>query len=107
MAGLKEIWRLWFGTLAGEEESFEYKGDVYDTPPLWIRFLMAFACLFGYVLMLWYYHEAANPLAVVWLSGGFLIASFLVFTVPRAGQTAIVTVLFWGLLGGFAIFWPI
>ena len=104
---MRDIWRLWFGTLAGEEESFEYKGDVFDTPPVWIRFLMAGACLFGYVMLFIFFSSKGAAMAEVLLSGGFALALLLVFTVPRAGQTALVTALFWGLLGAFALFWPV
>ncbi len=103
---MRDIWRRLFGTLAGDEEAFEYKGDVFDTPPVWIRFLMAGACLFGFVMLQIYYAGKGAVMAEVLLSGGFALTLFLIFTVPRAGQTALVASLFWGLLGAFALFWP-
>jgi hypothetical protein len=107
VAGLRDIWRRLHNTLGGEPGQFEYKGDAYDTPPLWIRLLMLGACLFGYALMLVYFLQSASLGGVILLTGALGLAAFLLMTVPRAGQTALVAVLFWGVLGGFALFWPI
>ena len=87
--------------------SMAYFGDVYDTPPLWVRALMAVACLFGGGFMLYFLLHAGHYIPALFAGGTLVMAVFLVFNVPRASQTAIVTILYWTLLGVFAIFLPL
>ena len=84
-----------------------YQGDVYDTPPAWIRVLAGVACLFGAVFMLAYLVHQGYVVPSIIVSAGLILALYLVGIVPRAGQTAIVTALYWAVLGGFALFLPL
>jgi len=83
-----------------------YHGDAYDTPPLSIRVAMIVACTFGVVLMTW--HLVANALVVpcILTIAGYILAVYLAWIVPRAGQTALVTAGYWALLAGFALLLP-
>jgi hypothetical protein len=83
-----------------------YSGDVNDTPPLWIRLLAAVACLFGGAFMLYGFVSASLVVPTIVVGAGLLLAVYLVATVPRAGQTALVAALYWGLLGCLALFMP-
>ena len=83
-----------------------YSGDVDDTPPLWIRLLAAAACLFGGTFMLVGVIGAGRVVPTIIVASGLVLAVYLIATVPRAGQTALVTALYWGLLGGLALFMP-
>jgi hypothetical protein len=83
-----------------------YQGDVYDTPPLSIRVAMTVASAFGAVLMTW--HLAADGFVIpcILTISGFILAAYLTWSVPRAGQTALVTAGYWTLLAGFALLLP-
>lgn len=91
---------------SGQSRVMAYQGDVYDTPPLSIRVAMTVATTFGAVLMTW--HLAANGLVVpcILTVSGFILAVYLTWIVPRAGQTALVTAGYWTLLAGFALLLP-
>ena len=89
------------------QAQMEYHGDVYDTPPLWIRVVAGVACLFGAIFMLVYLGLQGYVVPIIIVASGLILALYLVCVVPRAGQTALVTALYWALLGGFALFLPL
>ncbi len=90
-----------------DRNSMTYHGDVYHTPPVWIRIMMGAVRFIGGVLI------------VIWLSGQvqaianiitvFILAFvlYLLATVPTAAKVATVTALFWGYLAAIALFWPV
>lgn len=90
----------------GSNTGMAYQGDVFDTPPNWLRAVAVFACLFGGVFMLYFLVLSSMVIGVIVVAGALLLATFLILTVPRAAHTALVAALFWGLLGGFALFVP-
>ena len=90
----------------GISDRMSFTGDVDDTPPLWIRLLAAAACVFGGVFMLTGFIGVGRVVPVIIISAGLLLSVYLVCIVPRAGQTALVAALYWGLLGGMALFTP-
>ena len=91
---------------SGSTQGMVYQGDVYDTPPVWVRAVAVLACLFGGCFMLYFLVLGNMFIGTVVVGAGLLLATYLILTVPQAGQTALVAVLFWGLLGGFALFVP-
>ncbi len=91
---------------SGSTNGMVYQGDVFDTPPNWLRAVAVLACLFGGVFMLYFLVLGNMVLGVIVVTSGLLLATYLILIVPRASQTALVAVLFWGLLGGFALFVP-
>jgi hypothetical protein len=83
-----------------------YQGDVHDTPPLVIRVAMTAACAFGAVVMLWHLISGGYAVPLILTASGLAFALYLVWIVPRASQTAMVTVAYWVLLAYFAFFLP-
>jgi len=84
-----------------------YTGDVYDTPPIVVRVAMTVACAFGAVFTLWYLVPTGWGVPIILVTSGLVFALYLVWIVPRASQTAIVTVGYWALLGTFALLLPL
>jgi hypothetical protein len=91
---------------SGSTQGMAYQGDVNDTPPGWVRAVATLACLFGGCFMLYFLILGNMFIGTVVVGSALLLATFLILTVPRASQTALVAVAFWGLLGGFALFVP-
>ena len=91
---------------SGNTQSMVYQGDVFDTPPNWVRAVAVLACLFGGCIMLCFLILGNMVIGSIVVGSGLLLATYLILTVPRASQTALVAVLFWGMLGGFALFVP-
>ena len=87
--------------------SMPYYGDAHDTPPVIIRAANTFVCLFGAVLLLWHIIPANLPVHVVVAIGGLALAVYLIWTVPRGGQTVLTTAAYWLLLICYALFLPI
>ncbi|MBN2080622.1 hypothetical protein JW859_00305 [bacterium] len=84
-----------------------YTGDVYDSPPAVIRVAMTISCVFGAVLMLWHLIPTGLGIPIILTVSGLAFAIYLVWIVPRASQTAIVTLSYWTMLGVFALFLPL
>lgn len=102
MRGLLRLLQLY----SGSNNGMYYQGDVEDTPPNWLRAVALGACGFGGCFMLYFLMLSSMVVGAIVVGAGLLLAAFLILTVPRASQTALVTVLFWGMLGGFALFVP-
>jgi len=84
-----------------------YTGDVYDSPPIIVRVAMTVACAFGAAFTLWYLVPTGWGVPIILVSSGLAFALYLVWSVPRASQTALVTIGYWTLLGTFALLLPI
>ena len=90
-----------------DRTSMTYHGDVYDTPPTWIRVIMAVVCVLGGVLMLvWLFGQGeVIPGIITILILVYVI--YLLATVATAANVATVTAVFWGYLAAIALFWPV
>jgi hypothetical protein len=82
-------------------------GDVYDTPPRWIRVMMGLACLVGGAFMLIYLFPAGFVVPAIIVIASLILAIDLIIVVPTGRHVALVTVLFWALLGGLALYLPL
>ena len=91
---------------AGSTQGMVYQGDVLDTPPNWVRAAAVLASCFGGCFMLYFLVLGNMVIGAIVVGAGLLLATYLILIVPRASQTALVAVLYWGLLGGFALFVP-
>lgn len=87
-------------------QTMAYTGDVYDSPPIVVRVAMTIACAFGALFTLWYLVPTGWGIPIILVVSGLVFALYLVWIVPRASQTAIVTVGYWTLLGIFALLLP-
>jgi hypothetical protein len=74
--------------------------------PLSIRVAMTVATTFGAVLMTWHLVASGLVIPCILTVSGFILAVYLTWIVPRAGQTALVTAGSWTLLAGFALLLP-
>ena len=83
-----------------------YTGDVYDTPPPIVRVAMTVACAFGAVLMLWQLFQVGFVISIILTIAGLILSVYLIWSVPRASQTALATVGYWAMLAGLALFLP-
>jgi hypothetical protein len=83
-----------------------YSGDVHDSPPVVLRVAMGAACLFGGVFMLVYLALASLAVPIIIVVAGLILSLYLITVVPTAASLALVTILYWGLLGGLALFLP-
>lgn len=84
-----------------------YTGDVYDSPPVVVRVAMTIACVFGALFTLYFLVPTGWGIPIILVASGLAFALYLVWIVPRASQTAIVTVGYWTLLGVFAFLLPL
>jgi hypothetical protein len=64
--------------------------DVYDSPPLWLRIVMGLDCLAGGVLMLAFALTQGLGIAAIIISGGLVIALYLLWIVPTGASLALV-----------------
>lgn len=94
----------WYKVLTPQHMA--YTGDVYDTPPIVVRVAMTVACAFGAIFTLWYLIPTGWGVPIILVASGLAFALYLVWIVPRASQTAFVTVGYWALLGTFALLLP-
>ena len=95
----------WYKGIAAQ--TMAYTGDVFDSPPVIVRVAMMIACIFGALFTLWYLVPTGLGIPIILVVSGLVFALYLVWIVPRASQTAIVTVGYWTLLGIFALLLPI
>lgn len=84
-----------------------YLGDAYDTPPVVIRVITSAVCLLGAIIVLYYMIPGEFGVPAIITCGGLLMAVFLIWTVPRGGQTALVTMAYWTLLIYYVLFLPL
>jgi hypothetical protein len=87
-------------------QTMAYTGDVYDSPPIIVRVAMTAACVFGAIFTLWFLIPTGLVVPIILVASGLVFALFLVWVVPRASQTALVTVAYWALLGTYALLLP-
>ena len=81
--------------------------DVYDSPPIWLRITMGFACVAGALIMLISLSLAGQFLPVIIIAGGLVLALYLITIVPTGANLALVVMGYWALLGGIALFGPV
>jgi len=81
-----------------------YHGDVYDSPPGWLRVLLGAACLAGGVFMLVYLIGLAMVVPSIITVAAIGLALFLIGTVPSASNVATVSALFLIFLGAMVIY---
>lgn len=85
-------------------EGMAYHGDVYDSPPGWLRVILGVACLAGGVFMLVYLIGMAMVVPSIITVAAIGLVLFLVGTVPSASNVATVTALFLIFLGAMIIY---
>lgn len=83
-----------------------YQGDVYDTPPLWLRIVFAVAVLVGGLLMVWHLAAAGHGVYVILTSFCIILAEYFLATTPKAANIATVTALFLLYLGVLSVILP-
>jgi len=98
-----ELLRTIFGTRPG----FMYSGDVYDTPPVWLRVLFALAVLAGGTAMLVYLAGNGHAIPVIVTVFAIALVEYLLFTVPKAANLGAVAAGFLIYIGVLALFLPV
>ena len=83
-----------------------YSGDVYDTPPQWLRVLFGIAVLIGGSVMIWYLSANGHAIPVIVTSFIVVLTEYFLFTLPKAANLGTVTALFLIYLGMLAMFLP-
>jgi len=83
-----------------------YSGDVYDTPPVWLRVLFALAVLAGGLAMVVYLAGNGHAIPVIVTVFAIALTEFLICTVPSAANIGAVSAVFLIYLGMLALFLP-
>ena len=83
-----------------------YQGDVYDTPPTWLRIVFAVVVLAGGILMVLHLASGGHGVYVIVTSFGISLAEYFLTTTPKAANIATVTVLFLLYLGVLSLLLP-
>ncbi len=74
-------------------------GDVFDTPPTWIRVLLGLACIIGGVLVIVHLVSMVLVVPLIVTSAALILTVYLLASTATSAQLAIVTVGFWAFLG--------
>ncbi len=83
-----------------------YQGDVYDTPPMWLRILFAFAVLAGGILMVVHLATHGHGTYVIITLFCIILAEYFLVTTPKAANIATTTVLFLLYLSAVSVMLP-
>ena len=84
-----------------------YHGDVYDTPPRWIRVLLGLCCLFGAVVMLSKVLLDGMFIESLLTIAGLILAVYLVSSLETGAKIAIATIGYWALLLALVLLMPL
>ena len=87
-------------------EQMTYNGDVFDTPPVWIRILLGAACLAGGVLAIIHLVSASLVIPLIITCAALILAGYLLVSVATGAQVALVTIGFWAYLGVLTLILP-
>ena len=84
-----------------------YHGDVYDTPPTWLRALMIAVCLAGSAFMLSYVISHTFMIESILTVSGLMLVVYLILIAPTGSHAAFATTGYWALLGILVMVMPL
>jgi len=83
-----------------------FYGDAHDSPPVIIRVINTVVCVFGVAILLWFLVPTGMISHVVIVISALVLGTYLIWTVPKGGQTVLVSMFIWTMLIAYALFVP-